>query len=137
MSTDPASTHDPASTEGAPAARLAMVTVDCADPGASAAFWSALLGLPISYADENAAMVGGADGSPAIGFGKVEGYRPPSWPGEPSDKQFHLDLDVADIPAAEARAVALGATVPEFQPGDRWRVLLDPAGHPFCLASWS
>ena len=27
----------------------------------------------------------------------------------------------------------LGATVAEFQPQDNVRVLLDPAGHPFCL----
>ncbi len=29
-----------------------------------------------------------------------------------------------------------GATKPEYQPGaDRWRVLTDPAGHPFCLTA--
>jgi hypothetical protein len=29
--------------------------------------------------------------------------------------------------------------VPDEQPGETWRVLLDPAGHPFCLtdaANW-
>jgi hypothetical protein len=30
-------------------------------------------------------------------------------------------------------AVALGAQVASFQPQDKVRVLLDPAGHPFCL----
>ena len=30
-------------------------------------------------------------------------------------------------------AVALGATLAEFQPQEDVRVLLDPAGHPFCL----
>ena len=43
------------------------------------------------------------------------------------------------IAADEARCVALGAKVPEHQPGETWRVLLDPAGHPFCLtaaANW-
>ncbi|USY17364.1 hypothetical protein NE857_18635 [Nocardiopsis exhalans] len=30
--------------------------------------------------------------------------------------------------------LGLGAHKPEEQPGgDRWRVLVDPAGHPFCL----
>jgi hypothetical protein len=30
----------------------------------------------------------------------------------------------------------LGAAKPDFQPGeDRWRVLLDPAGHPFCITT--
>jgi len=30
---------------------------------------------------------------------------------------------------------ALGATTPEYQPGETWRVMLDPAGHPFCLCA--
>ena len=33
----------------------------------------------------------------------------------------------------------LGAVVPEAQPGETWRVLLDPGSHPFCLTkaeSW-
>ncbi len=31
--------------------------------------------------------------------------------------------------------VALGARVPDEQPGETWRVLVDPGGHPFCLTS--
>lgn len=68
-----------------------------------------------------------------IGFGRVEGFTPPSWP-DAGAKQYHLDFRVDDLAGAEATARELGATVPDFQPGaDRWRVLLDPAGHPFCL----
>jgi hypothetical protein len=40
---------------------------------------------------------------------------------------------VKDLDAAIADAVALGARVAEFQPQDNVRVLLDPAGRPFCL----
>ena len=29
--------------------------------------------------------------------------------------------------------MGLGATLAEFQPQDDVRVMLDPAGHPFCL----
>jgi hypothetical protein len=47
--------------------------------------------------------------------------------------QLHLNLCVTDLPAAVEDAVALGATVAEFQPQDDVRVLRDPAGHPFCL----
>ena len=32
-----------------------------------------------------------------------------------------------------ADAVELGATLHEHQPQDDVRVMLDPAGHPFCL----
>jgi hypothetical protein len=47
--------------------------------------------------------------------------------------QLHLDLQVTDLTASVEDAVALGATLAEFQPQDDVRVLLDPAGHPFCL----
>ncbi|WP_152365453.1 VOC family protein [Microlunatus speluncae] len=117
-------------------ASVAMFTIDCADPTPLAAFYSRLLGMTVAYQDENAAMLTSESGGPAIGFGKVDHYTPPAWPDDRSEKQFHLDLKVADIPAAEKLAVELGATVPEQQPGETWRVLLDPAGHPFCLALW-
>jgi hypothetical protein len=44
-----------------------------------------------------------------------------------------LDLKVADLDAGEAAVVALGARKHEVQPGETFRVFLDPAGHPFCL----
>ncbi|UAL71172.1 hypothetical protein K7396_00775 [Streptomyces angustmyceticus] len=49
-------------------------------------------------------------------------------------QQAHLDFAVDDLDEAEALLLGLGAVKPEHQPGgDRWRVFLDPAGHPFCL----
>jgi hypothetical protein len=122
-------------TETKAPALVAMFTIDCDEPAPLADFYSRLLGMKIAYQDENVAMISGESG-PSIGFGKVDHYTPPAWPDENSDKQFHLDLKVDDIPAAEKIAVELGATRPEHQPGETWRVLLDPAGHPFCLALW-
>jgi hypothetical protein len=53
-------------------------------------------------------------------------------------KQFHLDLAVDDLDEAERAALGVGATKAEHQPEpDRWRVLLDPAGHPFCVTNMS
>jgi hypothetical protein len=46
---------------------------------------------------------------------------------------MHLDFQVGDLDSAVAEAVALGATVASDQPQPNVRVLLDPAGHPFCL----
>lgn len=120
--------------QAAPAS-VAMFTIDCADPTPLVDFYSRLLGMTVAYQDENVAMITGENG-PAIGFGKVDHYTPPAWPDENSEKQFHLDLKVEDIDAAETVAVGFGATVPEHQPGGTWRVLLDPAGHPFCLTRW-
>jgi Glyoxalase-like domain len=51
----------------------------------------------------------------------------------PQRAMMHLDLQVEDLDAAVADAVALGARVAEFQPQDDVRVRLDPAGHPVCL----
>jgi hypothetical protein len=45
----------------------------------------------------------------------------------------HIDIAVEDLEAAVAWAVAAGATLAAHQPQHHVRVLLDPAGHPFCL----
>jgi catechol 2,3-dioxygenase-like lactoylglutathione lyase family enzyme len=109
-----------------------MVTIDAPDPGKLADFYSALLGWEIAHRGEDYAMLS-AEGSAPIGFGRVENYQAPAWPDPASPKQFHLDFYVDDLDVAEKEALALGATKPEFQPGERWRVMLDPAGHPLCL----
>lgn len=65
----------------------------------------------------------------------------PVWPGEAGAQgmQMHLDFHVDDVPAGVAWAVACGARQAEHQPPNRdplrLRVMLDPAGHPFCLFS--
>jgi Glyoxalase-like domain len=46
---------------------------------------------------------------------------------------MHFDFQVGDLDSAVAEAVGLGASVAAFQPQENVRVLLDPAGHPFCL----
>ena len=46
---------------------------------------------------------------------------------------MHLDIGVSDLEAAVHDAVALGAELQTHQPQDDVRVMLDPAGHPFCL----
>ena len=49
---------------------------------------------------------------------------------------MHLDIAVEDLDTAVASALALGAQQAQHQPApDAWRVLLDPAGHPFCLTT--
>jgi predicted enzyme related to lactoylglutathione lyase len=119
-------------------ATLKMVTLDSSDAERDAKFWSAVLGWELAYAGDGYAMLAGPDH--ALGFGTVPDYVAPTWPNEHGSKHFHFDLAVEDLAAAEQRVVELGGTLPEAQPGgDRWRVLLDPSGHPFCLtlaANW-
>ena len=128
---------DPTST--APAAQLAMVSIDCDDAKAMADFYSGVLGWPVVYADDEGKYAMIQDGDQRLGFGTTPDYRRPEWPDH-GGKQFHLDLGAQDVDATVERCVGLGATRPDEQPGgDRWTVLLDPAGHPFCvtnLANW-
>lgn len=118
------------STTATPVATLAMVTLDAPNAAVLGEFYSAVLGWPIAYSDENYAMLTGP--SHALGIGTIPDYQRPSWPDD-GHKQFHLDLAADDIQAAADRCVELGASRAEPQPGETWVVLLDPAGHPFCI----
>lgn len=126
---------------GVAVATWKMMTIDCADPRTAATFYAALLGCEVVAAEDEYGLLAPVGDGPAIGFGRVEGFSPPSWPNDHGSKQFHLDLAVDDLEAAASQAQKFGATLPEFQPGEgRWKVLLDPAGHPFCLtlaANWA
>jgi predicted enzyme related to lactoylglutathione lyase len=115
-------------------AKLAMINLDAEDPAALAAFYAGVLGWDVLHSQDEYAMIG--DGSTSIGFGRVPGYSAPGWPQESAPKRYHLDFYVDDLDKAEEQALALGATRPAEQPEPgRWRVLLDPGGHPFdfCL----
>lgn len=113
-------------------ARLAAVSVDCAEPARLAGFYRSLLDAEVFYETEDFVALKGA--GLMLTLQRVADYAPPSWPGHDIPKQLHLEFAVEDLDAAEKAAVGLGAQRAEFQPSpDRWRVLLDPAGHPFCL----
>lgn len=121
-------------TPAEPLARLAMVTLDAPETAPMARFWSAVLGWPIAVQTEDYAMLTGPDS--ALGIGRIPDFTPPTWP-DAGRKQFHLDLAVGDLEQAARRCVELGARRPQEQPGETWIVLLDPAGHPFCLTDAS
>lgn len=112
-------------------ATLIMVNIDCTEPPVLATFYSEVLGWEVTHTQAEYAMI--SDGTTSIGFGQIPGHTPPTWPEGPVPKQFHLDFYVDDLADAEEHALKLGATRPDFQPApDRYLVLLDPAGHPFC-----
>jgi len=46
---------------------------------------------------------------------------------------LHLDISVEDLDTGVAWALRSGATIAGHQPQEDVRVMLDPAGHPFCL----
>lgn len=112
--------------------RLGAVAVDCPDPEQLSAFYKAVLDLELLFSAEDFVALKGA--GVLLTFERVDDHQRPTWPAGPVPKQLHLDLTVTDLDAEETRIVALGATKAEVQPNpDRWRVLIDPAGHPFCL----
>lgn len=115
-------------------ARLALVALDCIDPRSLAAFYRSLIGGEIKEATASADWVRLQTGTGVdLGFQRDPDYVAPSWPNGPS-QQAHVDLDVDDLDGGEREAVALGAKKAETQPNPQeWRVLIDPAGHPFCL----
>lgn len=105
------------------------------DPAAPAAFYSGLLDWPVVHQEPGTAIVKPPQDGVFMVSQQAEDYIPPVWPPAPGQQRtmMHRDLEVADLDAAVADAVALGARVAEFQPQDNVRVLLDPDGHPFCL----
>ncbi|GAB2456438.1 VOC family protein [Jatrophihabitans fulvus] len=120
--------------------KLWSVTLDCTEPKPLAQFWASMLDGTIAYESDGFVAVE-TPGGTWIGAYRIDDYMPPQWPdvaaGAPG-KQFHLDLSVDDLDAASAAAQELGATVAEHQANpEGFRVLLDPAGHPFCLTTAS
>lgn len=112
-------------------ARFPSVVLDCPDPGALARFYAGLLDWTVDVDGDWADIR--ADNGQCISFQQVADYRAPVWPGQEVPQQFHLDLMVDDLDAGEAAVLEAGATKAEHQPGETFRVFLDPAGHPFCL----
>lgn len=114
--------------------RLGGVSLDGADPGPLGTFWAELLDGEIVYATEDLAVVRLA--YHLLTAMRVENYVPPVWPDGPTPKQAHLDIAVVDLGEAEQRAISLGAERAATQPDpETFVVLLDPAGHPFCLTT--
>jgi catechol 2,3-dioxygenase-like lactoylglutathione lyase family enzyme len=112
------------------------VVIEAADARALADFYVRLLGWRIDK-DEDGTFVtiAAPSGVAYLAVQRSPEYIPPVWPPVDGRQQMmmHLDVEIADLDAAVADAIEMGATLAEFQPQDDVRVMLDPAGHPFCL----
>ncbi len=111
------------------------VVLDAPDVGVLARFYSQLRGWPIWREDAGGAALDLGEGVAYLSIQHNPDYVRPVWPAAGGRQQMmlHLDFEVTDLHAAVARAVELGAELPDHQPQEDVRVLLDPAGHPFCL----
>lgn len=107
-----------------------MVTFDCTDPDALAAWWTDAVGGDLNAVAPGEFVMVARPQGPALGFQKV----PDPTPGK---NKVHLDLHSADKEAEVARLVAAGAKElgrNSFGPDFDWVVLADPEGNAFCVA---
>jgi len=112
------------------------VVLDAPDGVALAHFYAELLGWQVfSEGNGGAAVAPSEDAGYNLAFETEEHYARPVWPTVPGEAQMsmHLDIEVDDLEDAVAHAVSAGAVLAGYQPQQDVRVMLDPAGHPFCL----
>lgn len=109
--------------------------IEAPDPCALARFYSELLGWPIGHQDSDTAIVAAPVGPVFLVFQRANDYQPPVWPTLSGRQRpmMHLDFQVGDLDSAVDDAITLGAALATQQPQENVRVMLDPAGHPFCL----
>lgn len=118
-----------------PRMRVTATVLGAPDPSALGAFYARLLGWTVVRNSPEWVMVRSPSGGIGLSFQLEEGYVAPVWPTAPGAQQMmlHLDIAVESLEEAVAWAVDAGATLADVQPQEHVRVLLDPAGHPFCL----
>jgi catechol 2,3-dioxygenase-like lactoylglutathione lyase family enzyme len=127
-----------------PRTRLAATVLGGPDPRKLAAFYEELLGWdviengparPGAPEEDGWVMLRPPGGGTGLSFQYEPSYTPPVWPPASGEQEMmmHLDIAVEDLEGAVAWALGAGATLAGYQPQDHVRVMLDPAGHPFCL----
>ena len=122
------------------------MTIGAPNPRELAEFYVGLLGWSVAHDDPPGpgeppeagwAQIKPPAGSagPTLNFEYEAHYAPPAWPSEAGRQHItqHLDIWVKELEAAVAWATAAGARLADHQPQDDVRVMLDPAGHPFCF----
>jgi len=110
---------------------VATTVLDCDDADALAAFWSGLLEVDVaSGEDDGWASLEPTPSGLRLAFQQVTKHRAP---GRGRPQQLHLDVEVTDLDAGQARVLDLGGALLRDDGG--YRVFIDPAGHPFCLVT--
>lgn len=112
--------------------RLHHVVVDCPQPERLAAFYSKLLGLPVTYRSDDWVVVSESETTSGVAFQLAPDNVPPEWGNHEHPQQMHLDVMVDDLEAVALEVTSMGAH-PLSGQTDGPRVFADPAGHLFYL----
>ena len=114
--------------------RLSTVNLNAPDPSALGAFYAALLGWEVKVDEPGWVVVAGGE-YVALSFEEDVHFTPPVWPSEEGKPpiQLHLDVRTTNLAGSVAHAESCGARLHAHQPQDDVRVMVDPAGHVFCL----
>ncbi len=112
------------------------IAFDCPNAGELAAFYQSITGWEKEISTDEWAALRTPERILLV-FQTVPGYVPPVWPWKEGSQQqmAHIDFKVDNLPEAEALALRHGATRAQIQYYDTSTVMLDPAGHPFCLST--
>ena len=127
-----------------PRTRISAAVLDSSDPRALASFYERLLGWmvvvseparPGEQPEDGWVMLRSPEGGAGLSFQYDANYAAPTWPSASGQQQMmvHLDIAVENLDKGVAFARVIGAQLSDHQPQDDVRVMLDPAGHPFCL----
>lgn len=123
-----------------PSITWTTLTIDCSDADIVGAFYSRLLGWEITNRDHAGWLqLRNPQGDIGLNIQAEAAYEPPVWPELPGQqaKMMHLEVLVSDLDTAVGLVLECGGVEAPHQPADRdrsrLRVMLDPAGHPFCL----
>jgi catechol 2,3-dioxygenase-like lactoylglutathione lyase family enzyme len=118
-----------------PRMTLSATVLDSPDARELAAFYRRLLGWQTGEDEPGWVTLDAPGGGAGLSFQTEGEYVRPVWPAGPGDQQMmaHLDIEVDDLEAGVAHAVAAGGVLADYQPQEKVRVFLDPAGHPFDL----
>ena len=122
-------------------AHYAYTALDCDNPVALAEFYSKVTGLKVQAFDEGETAetcewleLLDENDCTKMGFQKIENYQRPTWPTGGLPQQAHMDFHAKDLDIAERQILAIGGRKADHQVRPhRFRVFLDPAGHPFCI----
>jgi catechol 2,3-dioxygenase-like lactoylglutathione lyase family enzyme len=112
------------------------IALDAPDARELAHFYARLLGWRIfNESDEWVDLAPSEDAGFNLAFQREQNYVRPVWPAEDGLPQMsmHLDIEVDDLDEAVDWALSTGAAMAPYQPQQSVRVMIDPAGHPFCL----